>query len=597
MNVLNLENITKIFGERTIFDNVSLGINEHDKIGIIGINGTGKTTLLKVIAGVEEVDSGNVIRANGVTLSWLSQVPEFNKDESIIEYVSKGGIKGDSWDKEGDAKTILNKLGIFDYSQDIMTLSGGQKKRVALARTLINPSDILILDEPTNHLDNEMTEWLEEYLKGFRGVLIMVTHDRYFLDSVTNKIVEIDKGKLYSYNSNYSGFLELKCQREEMEIATEKKRQNLLRNELKWVRRGAKARSTKQKARLNRFEELKEMKGVEVDGQVELESVYSRLGNKTLEINNITKSYGEKQIINDFSYIFTKDINIGIVGNNGCGKTTFLNIISGIVEPDSGYVEIGDTVKIGYFTQEVKGMNPKERVIDYVKDIAEFLPTKSGTISASKMLERFLFTPAMQYTPIEKLSGGEKRRLYLLSVLMTAPNILILDEPTNDLDISTLTVLEDYIDNFQGIVITVSHDRYFLDRIADRILAFEENGSIRQYEGGFTDYHNKITANEVENEKKVNIPKENKEPKKKEQTRKVKLSYNEQREFEHIDEDIATLEDKISELEDGIANNSSDYFELNKLMEQKAEVERQLEEKMDRWVYLNDLVEQIENNS
>lgn len=590
MNIINIENLTKTFGNMVILSDVSLGINEHDKIGIIGVNGTGKTTLLRMIAGIEEADSGNIIMMNNVTVSMLPQVPVFKKNETIISYVSKGGIKGDSWDKESEAKTILTRLGIGDFSQDINTLSGGQKKRVALARTLINPTDILIMDEPTNHLDNDMTEWLEEYLKKYRGVLIMVTHDRYFLDSVTNKIVEIDNKKLYSYNANYSGYLELKCQREDMEAATERKRKSILRNELKWVMRGARARSTKQKARLNRYEEMKAIRGIEEKQQIELESVYTRLGNKTIEVNNISKAYGEKHIINDFSYIFTKGINVGIVGNNGCGKTTFLDIISGSHEPDGGYVEIGDTVKIGYFTQEIKNMNPEERVIDYVRDIAEFLPTKTGKISASKMLERFLFTSDMQYTRIEKLSGGEKRRLYLLSILMKAPNILILDEPTNDLDISTLTVLEDYIDGFDGIVITVSHDRYFLDRVVDRILAFDGHGNINQYEGGYTDYRNKIsgTLEPVNESKEVKVKTE------KSQERKRKLSYNEKREYETIDEEIAELESKIEDIEQGIAEKSSDYSELNRLMEEKAELESELEKKMDRWVYLNELVEEIE---
>lgn len=590
MNIINIENLTKTFGDRVILSDVSLGINEHDKIGIIGVNGTGKTTLLRMIAGIEEADSGNIIMMNNVTVSMLPQVPVFKKNETIISYVSKGGVKGDSWDKESEAKTILTRLGIGDFSQDINTLSGGQKKRVALARTLINPTDILIMDEPTNHLDNDMTEWLEEYLKKYRGVLIMVTHDRYFLDSVTNKIVEIDNKKLYSYNANYSGYLELKCQREDMEAATERKRKSILRNELKWVMRGARARSTKQKARLNRYEEMKAIRGIEEKQQIELESVYTRLGNKTIEVNNISKAYGEKHIINDFSYIFTKGINVGIVGNNGCGKTTFLDIISGSHEPDRGYVEIGDTVKIGYFTQEIKNMNPEERVIDYVRDIAEFLPTKTGKISASKMLERFLFTSDMQYTRIEKLSGGEKRRLYLLSILMKAPNILILDEPTNDLDISTLTVLEDYIDGFDGIVITVSHDRYFLDRVVDRILAFDGHGNINQYEGGYTDYRNKISATL----EPVNESKEVKVKTEKSQERKRKLSYNEKREYETIDEEIAELESKIEDIEKGIAEKSSDYSELNRLMEEKAELESELEKKMDRWVYLNELVEEIE---
>lgn len=598
-NIINIENVSKVFGDRTILDNVSLGINEHDKIGIIGVNGTGKSTLLKIIAGIEETDKGNIIKANRATLSYLPQTPEFEKDETILQYVEKGGLKMDSWEKEGDVKNILTKLGIFDYSQNISTLSGGQKKRLALARTLIHESDILIMDEPTNHLDNDMTQWLENYLRKYKGVLIMVTHDRYFLDSVTNKIVEIDNRNLYSYNGNYTKFLELKCQREEMEQATADKRKNILRNELKWVMRGAQARSTKQKARLNRYEEMKAMRGPEQKKQVEMESVYNRLGNKTVEVHNISKSFGDKVIVKNFEHIFLKDIHVGIVGKNGCGKTTFLNMLTAREEPDEGYVEIGETVKIGYFTQEVQNMNPETRVIDYVKDIAEFLPTSTGSISASQMLERFLFSPEMQYTPIKKLSGGEKRRLYLLSVLMEAPNVLILDEPTNDLDISTLTVLEDYLDAFNGILITVSHDRYFLDRVADRILAFEENGEIVQYEGGYTDYYNKINSdlsNDLSGDSKTK--KEQSHENKKTgrvNDRKRKLSYKEQREFDSIDDEIKNIEKQIEETDEEILTKSSDYYELNQLTIKRQELEKELEEKMERWVYLNELVEEIMN--
>lgn len=590
MNIINLENITKAYGNRVILSNVSLGINEYEKVGIIGTNGTGKSTLLRIIAGIESADSGNVIKAGSTTMSILPQTPEFEKDESIIEYVRQGGRKGEIWDKESEAKRILTKLGISDYSQEIHTLSGGQKKRVALARTLIHPSDILLMDEPTNHLDHDMIEWLEEYLKRYKGVLIMVTHDRYFLDSVTNRIVEIDHQKLYSYTSGYSGYLKLKCQREEMEEATERKRQSILRNELKWVMRGAKARSTKQKARLNRYEEMKAIRGIDEKQEIELESVYSRLGNKTIELNQISKAFRNKNIIKSFDYIFTKGINIGIVGRNGCGKTTFLNLVSGKWKPDSGMVETGETVRIGYFTQEIHDMSDEQRVIDYVKEIAEFLPTKNGKISASKMLERFLFTPDMQYTLIGKLSGGEKRRLNLLSVLMTAPNILLLDEPTNDLDISTLTVLEDYIDGFDGIVIAVSHDRYFLDRIADRILAFGEDGVISQYEGGYTDYHNRVLAIQTpdKREKKAESEKSVKP-----RERKLKLTYKEQREYENIDAEIEELEEQIAQIDQEMSEKASEYYVLNQLMEKKTEIGNRLEEKMERWVYLNDLVEKI----
>lgn len=599
MNIINIENVTKVFGDRVLLDKVSLGINEHDKVGIIGVNGTGKSTLLKIIAGIENADSGSITIANRATLAYLPQEPVFEKDETILQYVGKGGLEMESWEKEGDVKNILTQLGINDFSQNISTLSGGQKKRLALARTLIHETDILIMDEPTNHLDNDMTGWLELYLKKYKGVLIMVTHDRYFLDSVTNKIVEIDNSKLYSYNANYTKFLELKCQREEMEQATADKRKNILRNELKWVMRGAQARSTKQKARLNRYEEMKAMRGPEQQKQVEMESVYNRLGNKTIEVHNISKKFGDKVIVNNFEHIFVKDRHIGIVGKNGCGKTTFLNMITGREQPDSGYVEIGDTVKIGYFTQEVQNMNPETRVIDYVKDIAEFLPTSTGSISASQMLERFLFSPKMQYTPIKKLSGGERRRLYLLSVLMEAPNVLILDEPTNDLDISTLTVLEDYLDAFNGILITVSHDRYFLDRVADRILAFEGNGAIRQYEGGYTDYYNKISGSEV-TAAVSDVTKDKKENKTKTErvnVRKRKLSYNEQKEYDSIDADIQDLEQKIADIEQEMLDKSSNYYELNQLTEKKQQLEEELDNKMDRWVYLNELVEEIMNEN
>lgn len=590
MNIINLEKITKGYGDRVLFNDISLGINEHDKVGIIGLNGTGKTTLLKIIAGMEEADSGKLTRAGNTTVSMLEQMPQFDKSESILDYVSKGGLKKEIWDKESEAKNILTRLGLTDYSRDIQTLSGGQKKRASLARALINPADILIMDEPTNHLDSDMTEWLEEYLGGFKGVLIMVTHDRYFLDSVTNKIIEIDNKKLYAYNSNYSGYLKLKCQREEMEASSERKRQSILRNELKWVMRGAKARSTKQKARLNRYEEMKSIKGIDEKQDIELESVYSRLGSKTIELSNVSKSYINKKIIKSFDYIFTKGTNVGIVGKNGCGKTTLLNIICGECMPDSGYVEIGDTVRIGYFTQEVKDMAYDIRVIDYVRNIAEFLPTKNGSISATKMLERFLFTPDMQYTVTGKLSGGEKRRLYLLSILMKAPNILILDEPTNDLDISTLTVLEDYIDSFQGIVIAVSHDRYFLDRIADCILSFDGEGIISRHEGGYTDYYNKIKINQSDSVKEKPV-KTNKNAKVKE--KQLKLSYNEKREYESIDDEIEMLESSIADIEKEMSEKASEYYALNQLIQKKEELEKQLEEKTERWVYLNDLVEKI----
>ena len=487
MNVLNIEHVSKTFGEKTIFDDVSYGIHEGDKIGIIGINGTGKTTLLKIIAGLEEPDEGQVIRQNGLRVTYLPQNPEFPKDAAVLSYVIEGK-RQQEWNTESEAKSVLNKLDIIDHDAKIDTLSGGQRKRVALARTLINPADVLILDEPTNHIDNEMALWLEDYLNKFKGVIIMVTHDRYFLDRVTNRILEISHGKLYSYIANYSKFLEMKAQREEMELATERKRQSILRMEIEWAKRGCRARTTKQKARLERLEALKNGVAPTKDASVELESIGTRMGKKTIELHHISKSYGDNVIIRDFDYIVLKNQRLGIIGPNGCGKSTLMKLITGIIEPDEGEIEIGDTIRIGYFAQEAEDMDTNQRAIDYIRDIAEYVPTKDGRITASQMLERFLFDGNLQYTPISKLSGGEKRRLYLCKVLMEAPNVLIMDEPTNDLDIPTLTILEDYLDSFNGIVIAVSHDRYFLDNLVDRIFAFEGNGYLQQYEGGYTDY-------------------------------------------------------------------------------------------------------------
>ena len=599
MNILTLEKVSKGFGDKTLFEEVTFGIHEGDKIGIIGINGTGKSTLLKIIAGVEEPDEGNVIKGNGVHIGYLSQNPSFKEGITVLDYVA-GDSKQRMEDlaRESTAKTILTKLGIFDFEQSVDVLSGGQKKRIALAKILVDKAEILVLDEPTNHIDNEMADWLEQYLNQYKGVLVMVTHDRYFLDRVTNKIVEIDNKTLYSYEENYSGFLKLKAEREEMEQASYRKTQSILKTELAWMMRGARARSTKQKARIERFEELKQVERPKEDGKVQLDSVGTRLGKKTIELKDICKRYGEKTLIDHYSYIVLRDERIGIIGPNGCGKSTLIKIINGIVAPDSGSVEIGDTIKIGYFAQENQYMEEGQRVIDYIRNVAEYIETSKGTASASQMLERFLFPPAMQYTPVEKLSGGEKRRLYLLRVLMEAPNVLILDEPTNDLDIATLTILEDYLDSFSGIVITVSHDRYFLDRVVNRIFSFEGNGVIRQYEGGFSDYLQKKRANEREalplkkDEKSVDSAEKKEWQKPKQQ--KLKFSYNEQREYDTIDEEIAKLEETIEKLEEEIAENANHYTKLQQLMEEKEKVEQALEEKMERWVYLNDLAEKIE---
>lgn len=600
MNILNLEHISKIFGEKTIFDDVSYGIHEGDKIGIIGINGTGKTTLLKMIAGLEPPDEGQVIMQNGLRITYLPQNPVFPEKADILSYVADGSEAQD-WNTESEAKTVLNKLGITEHKEEIAHLSGGQRKRVALARTLVNPADVLVLDEPTNHLDNEMASWLEEYLNKFRGVLIMVTHDRYFLDRVTNKILEISHGKLYSYEANYSKFLEQKAQREDMELASERKRQSVLRMELEWAKRGCRARSTKQKARLERLEALKDGKTPVQEAHVELDSVETRMGKKTIEFHHISKKYGEKVLINDFEYIVLKNQRLGIIGANGCGKSTLMKIITGKLKPDSGEMEIGDTVQIGYFAQEVTEMDENQRVIDYIKDTAEYIPTKDGRITVSQMLERFLFDSAMQYTPIGKLSGGEKRRLYLLKVLMEAPNVLILDEPTNDLDIPTLTILEDYLDSFTGIVIVVSHDRYFLDNIVDRIFAFEGNGRLVQYEGGYTDYLEAVRRrqkNDEELQKVSPLKREDKKNDKKEwkqnQPVKLRFSFKEQREYEIIDEEIAALEAKIEKLDTDMATNATNSAKLSELLAEKERAEQSLEEKMDRWVYLNDLADRIE---
>lgn len=595
MNILNVEHVSKIYGEKVIFDDVSLGIHQEDKIGIIGVNGTGKTTLLKIIAGLEETDSGEVIYSNGTRISYLPQNPEFHGNPSILQYVMEGKDHQDQ-KAQSEAKTILTKLGIYDFDEKTQHLSGGQRKRIALARTLVDPSEVLILDEPTNHLDNDMVLWLESYLNQFRGVLIMVTHDRYFLDRVTNKIVEIDHGKLYEYDTNYSGFVTLKVQREEMEQATERKRKSLLRVEMEWMKQGIKARGTRQRARTERFEALKNAKGPQIKQDIEIDSVSSRLGKKTIEFDHISKGFEGREFIRDFSYIVLRDDRLGFIGPNGCGKSTLMKMIMGILSPDEGKIMIGDTVKIGYFAQENAQMEENIRVIDYIKNTAEYIQTTKGQASASQMLERFLFPPELQYTPLSKLSGGEKRRLYLLKVLMEAPNVLILDEPTNDLDIATLTILEDYLDSFQGIVITVSHDRYFLDRVVNRIFAFEENGRLAQYEGGYTDYLEKTKDKKI-SVQKTELKSEKTKKFQKEHQKKLKFTFKEQKEFETIDDDIAALEEKLEQLDEEIMANATNSGKLAELTMEKDKTQEELDEKMDRWVYLNDLAEKIEQQS
>ena len=602
MNLLTIENLSKSFTDRLLFDNVSFGINEEDKVGVIGINGTGKSTLLKIIAGLEEPDSGTVTKGKKVRISYLPQTPEFDEKLSILQNVVRDQKAEEEYrNLEGEARAMLTKLGILDADASPRYLSGGQKKRAALVRTLLTPADILVLDEPTNHLDNEMAEWLEDYLDKFRGAFLMVTHDRYFLDKVTNKIVEIDKGQLYSYAANYSGFVALKTEREEMTLATERKAKSLYRMELEWIKRGARARSTKQKARIERFEELQDRKAIETDGKAEINALSSRLGKKTIELNGIGKSFGDRTLIKDFTYILLPEDRIGIIGPNGCGKSTLLNILTGKLQPDYGTVEMGSTIKLGYFSQENEYMDENLRVIDYIRDTAEYIQTSEGTVTASQMCEQFLFTGAMQYSLIAKLSGGERRRLYLLKVLMKAPNVLVLDEPTNDLDIQTLTILENYLDTFPGIVVAVSHDRYFLDKMATRIFAFEGDGQIKQYEGNFSDYkdaklllgeeekkENPENGEAVDKRKAANIATwKQKDP-------KPKFTYQEQKEFETIDDDIAKLEQKIADTEQAITLAVTDYAKLNELMAEKEALEKSLEEKMDRWVYLNDLAEKIE---
>ncbi|QDR81091.1 ABC-F family ATP-binding cassette domain-containing protein [Sporomusa termitida] len=634
MNLLSIEDLSKAYGEKVLFGGITFGIDDGDKIGLIGVNGTGKSTFLKVIAGVEQADAGKIITGNSVRIEYLPQNPEFDATATVLEQVFKGlspvmqvlrayeqaliaaqrrpedGERQqrlialtqqmdnhNAWQLESDAKTILTKLGIDDFTAPVGTLSGGQRKRVALACALINPADLLILDEPTNHIDNDTVAWLEQFLHKRKGALLMITHDRYFLDRVTNRIIELDKGMLYTYTGNYSKFLEAKAEREEQQEASERKRQNILRNELAWIRRGAQARSTKQKARIERFEELSAQTPEAGNGQIEIVAGATRLGRKTVELEHISHGFGDKQLITDFSYIVLKDDRIGIVGPNGSGKSTLLNMIAGILTPDNGTVEVGQTVKIGYFSQESSEMNQELRVIEYIREEANFLPAADGgTISAAQLLERFLFPPSLQWTPIAKLSGGEKRRLYLLRVLMSAPNVLLLDEPTNDLDIQTLTILEDYLDDFPGAVIVVSHDRYFLDRIADKIFAFAGQGRITQYPGNYSDYQARISVAAAQAADKAG-PIADKRPAAvdKPKERPQKLSFKEQREYEQIDAVIAGVEQELIQVAEGINTAGSNFVLLQELTGRQQALAAQLDELLDRWTYLNELVEAFNN--
>ncbi|WP_415344902.1 ABC-F family ATP-binding cassette domain-containing protein [Clostridium perfringens] len=638
MNLITLENISKSYSEKILANNVSLGINEGEKIGLIGVNGTGKSSFLKIVAGVEEPDEGTVTKRNRVRIEYLAQTPDYDDNatvleqvfkgnseemrilreyEELLEKIDKGEVKeNDSerlirlqgkidalnlWDMESEAKNVLTKLGITNFEEKVGNLSGGQKKRIMLAAALITPCELLILDEPTNHLDNETISWLEEYLNSRKGALLMITHDRYFLDRVTNRILELDRGRLFSYDGNYSVFLEKKMERIAIEKASEEKRQNLMRKELAWVRRGVKARTTKQKARLQRFDELVNQEGFIENENIEISVMGTRLGKKIIEIEHLNKSFGDKKIVDDFNYIVLRSDRIGIVGPNGIGKSTLMGMIEGKVKPDSGEIIKGETVKIACFSQEDTHMHPEMRAIDYIKEAGEYLQTATGErITASQMCEKFLFDGTLQWTMIGMLSGGERRRLHLLRVLMEAPNVLLLDEPTNDLDIETLNRLEDYLDDFGGVVITVSHDRYFLDRICNKIFSYKGNGKIDIYTGNYGDYLLSKEEEAVNNkEKEVAVDKNKKEPsvdKNKNKGKVLKFSFKEQREFETIDEEIMTLEEKIEELDSLMAKHASEYGRLQELMEEKAKVEEELAFKYERWEYLNELAAQIEEN-
>lgn len=633
MNLITLENITKSYSEKVLVNNISLGINDGEKIGLIGVNGTGKSTLLKIISGAEEPDSGTVTKPNKVRIEYLPQNPYYDENATVLEQVFKGtsnemkllrdyqsildslnenfneNLNNDLiklqekidalnlWDLESEAKSVLTKLGIVNFNQKIAELSGGQRKRISLASALITPCELLILDEPTNHLDNDTIDWLEEYLNNKNLSLLMITHDRYFLDRVTNRIVELDKGRLFSYDGNYSAFLEKKMERLALESSMEQKRQSLIRTELAWVRRGARARTTKQKARLQRFDDLVNTEVLSGNENLEITTASSRLGKKIIEIHNISKSFGEKKLITDLEYAIARTDRIGIIGKNGIGKSTLINILNGKLNPDSGHIEIGETVKIGCFSQDDAHMNLEMRAIDYVKEVSDYIETSDGQkITASQLCERFLFDGTMQYTLIKKLSGGERRRLHLLRTLMSAPNVLLLDEPTNDLDIETLNRLEDYLDEFPGVVICVSHDRYFLDRICNKIFAYSGNGEIDIFTGNYSDYlifkesqpdEIEIVEEKPRNEVKKEKPKNNK---------KLKFTFNEQREFDTIDDDISSLENKIQSIDDNLDKYSTDFTKLQEMLDEKSNLEKELEFKYERWEYLNNLAEEIDSN-
>lgn len=590
MLLLTAEKISKSYTEKILLKDVVLGINSGDKIGLIGTNGTGKSTLLKIIAGLETPDTGTVTRSGGVRVGYLPQNPVFEDGITVLKQVMRGISEQQRESKEYECKAILTKLGINEFDKPLNQLSGGQKKRVSLASALVTPVEVLILDEPTNHLDNDMVDWLENYLASYTGALLMVTHDRYFLDHVTNKILELQGGNLFSYQANYTKYLELKEERENMADTSERKRQSLLKKELAWIRRGARARGTKQKFRVERFEEMSSQTVEQEQEGLQMSSMSSRLGKKIIEICDISKRYGTRQLIRGFSYNLLRRDRVGIIGPNGCGKSTLLKIIIGTVLPDSGKVDIGETVRIGYFSQECEEMNPALRVIDYIKDISSEVETPEGTLTASQMLEKFLFPSDLQYSAIKKLSGGERRRLYLLGILMQAPNVLLFDEPTNDLDIQTLTILEDYLQNFSGAVIAVSHDRYFLDKVAEHIFSFEQDGKIHDSIGSYLDYLERRKQGQ-QKELKTAVSKPESNPRVK--PRKLKFSFKEQREYAGIDGVIADLEQQISQINNEIERESSNYILLTELSRKKESLETQLNEETDRWVYLNELADRI----
>ena len=633
MHILSAEGISKSYSEKILFDNLSIGINEGEKIGLIGINGTGKSTLLKILAGEEKPDTGSIIAIKGIRIGYLPQNPAFDGDVTVLEHVFMGNspemqllreyedvlqkaeenpddaqigkklvalnqrmdVAG-AWNMESEAKNILTRLGIHDFHANIGTLSGGRKKRVAMAYSLIAPSDLLILDEPTNHIDNDTVDWLEKYLNSRKGALLMVTHDRYFLDRVANRIIELDRGRLFSYQANYSKYLEMKAEREELEQSAERKRQNLYRSELEWMRKGAKARSTKQKARIDRFQSLQEEKPLVENQNIEINAGAARLGKKVIELAEVYKGFSGADVIKGFSYVVLRDDRIGIIGLNGSGKTTLLKLIAGRLKPDCGSLVTGETVKIGYFGQENDGLDANLRVIDYIREEAEFITTREGNVTAAQMLDRFLFPPAVQWTPVSRLSGGEKRRLYLLRILMGSPNILLLDEPTNDLDIQTLTILESYIDDFPGAVIAVSHDRYFLDRVADKLFVLAGGGRIEMFTGNYTDYSESIAASGMETESRNNnhvigkktYSAENNKPK------PVKFTFKEQKEFEQIDEIVAELEEKVKRINEDINGAASDFQRLPGLLAEKERLEKQLDAAIERWTYLNEIAEKMD---